>query len=112
MPGSAAQWAAEGERYGYVRISHTARSALKAPMRSTTMGRPNHHAGTNVHQPADPRPVGRRPEHVARLRVELEDRLQRRDMAEDEAMGVQRALGIARGAGGVDENTPGPRRPS
>ena len=57
----------------------------------------------DVHDPGDPGPVGRRPDHVVGLREELVDRLEGRHVPEDDAMGVQRALGIAGRARGVDE---------
>ena len=55
-----------------------------------------------VEQTAGPGPVGRRPEAVAGLREELVRHLDTRHVAEQHAMRVQRALGLAGGAGGED----------
>ena len=57
----------------------------------------------HVHQPGDPGPVRRAPEAVTRLRQEVVRELDARQMAQQRAVGVQRALGRARGPGGVDE---------
>jgi competence protein ComEC len=58
----------------------------------------------HVDQPADPRPVRRRPQHVARLGQELVGELDARQMAEQHPVAVQRALGRAGGAGRVDHD--------
>ena len=55
-----------------------------------------------VEQAAGPCPVRRRPEQVARLRQELMRHLHARQMAEHHPVAMQRTLGIAGGAGGVD----------
>ena len=57
-----------------------------------------------IEQSADPRPVGRRPHHVAGLRQEIVHHLDIGQMAEQHAMGVQRAFRISRRAGGVDDD--------
>jgi len=56
----------------------------------------------HVEQATGPGPVGRRPEPVARLGEEIMRQLDPRQMAEQHAMRMQRALGLAGGAGGVD----------
>ena len=56
-----------------------------------------------VEQAGDPRPFGRRPHHLVALRPVAEPLLDRRDRAQQHAMGVQRALGLAGRARGVDQ---------
>ena len=55
-----------------------------------------------VEQATGPGPVGRRPEPVARLREKFVRHLDTRHVTEQDAMRVQRALGLAGGAGGED----------
>ena len=57
-----------------------------------------------VEQAAGPGPIGRRPVAVARLREWKMRQLDAGKMTEQNAMGVQRALGLAGGAGGVDHH--------
>ncbi len=56
-----------------------------------------------VEQAGDPRPFGRRPHHLVALRPVAEPLLDRRDRAQQHAMGMQRALGLAGRARGVDQ---------
>ena len=56
-----------------------------------------------VHQPADPRPVGRGPADVTRRRTR-EDHLDSGQVPGKEAVTVKSALGRAGGAGGVDHH--------
>ena len=56
-----------------------------------------------VDQPADPGPVRRRPHQVAGPGQEVVAHLDIRQMAEHDAMGVQRAFWISCGARGVDD---------
>ncbi len=58
----------------------------------------------DIEQSADPRPVGRRPEQVARLRKERLRKLDARQVTQQHAMGMQRALGRARRARGKDDH--------
>ena len=58
----------------------------------------------HVEQAAGPGPVGRRPEAVAFLRERKVRQLDAGHVAEQHAMAVQRALGIAGGARGVDHH--------
>jgi hypothetical protein len=58
----------------------------------------------HVEQAADPGPVGRRPEQVAGLGEQLLRHLHARQVAEQDAVRVQRALRAAGGAGGVDDH--------
>src|SRR5262249_35431350 len=57
----------------------------------------------HVEQAPGPGPVGRSPEQVAALREELLRQLHARQMAEQDAVGVQRTLRLSRRAGGVDD---------
>ncbi|TAN51940.1 MAG: hypothetical protein EPN19_11665, partial [Betaproteobacteria bacterium] len=56
-----------------------------------------------IEQAAGPRPVGRRPEQVARPRKEIVRIDEPRQVADEHAVRVQRALGRAGGAAGVDD---------
>ena len=56
----------------------------------------------HVEQPAGPGPVRRRPEPVTRLRQKFVGKFDARQMAEQHAMGVQRALGRAGGTGSIN----------
>ena len=58
----------------------------------------------HVEQPADPRPVSRSPEQVARLREELMRQLHTRQMPKQHPMPMKRPLRTARGAGGIDND--------
>ena len=49
----------------------------------------------HIHQAGEPRPVGRRPHDVTRLREEIEAELGSRQMSEHRAMRLQRAFWIA-----------------
>ena len=57
----------------------------------------------DVHQPGDPRPVGRRPQHVVGLREEVIDLLERGHLTKHDPLGVEDALWIAGRTGGVDQ---------
>src|ERR1700684_3976913 len=57
-----------------------------------------------IDQAADPGPVGRRPHQIAGLGQEIVAHLDIRQMAEHEAMRMQRALRIAGGARGEDDH--------
>src|SRR5260221_488521 len=57
----------------------------------------------NGHAPG-PRPVGRRPEQIPGLREEVVRMHEPRDIADDQAMRLQRALRRAGGAAGVDDD--------
>ena len=57
----------------------------------------------HIQQPAGPGPVRRRPEQVPRLREELLRQRHARQVPRQHPVAVQRALGRAGGAGGVDE---------
>ena len=56
-----------------------------------------------VQQPASPGPIGRRPEHVAGLRVEVVRMDEPGNVAEDRAVRLQGSLGGARSSTGVDD---------
>ena len=56
-----------------------------------------------VVEAGDPRPFGRRPHHLVAARPVAQPLLDRRDRAQHHAMGVQRALGLAGRARGVDQ---------
>ena len=56
-----------------------------------------------VEQAAGPRPVGGRPEHVARLREEVVRMDEARDVADDQAVRLERPLRRAGRAAGVDD---------
>ena len=58
----------------------------------------------HIEQPADPRPIRRSPEQVARLREELMRQLHARQMPKQHPMPMKRPLRTARGAGGVDDD--------
>ena len=57
----------------------------------------------HVEQPADPGPVRRRPEAVARFGEPVVRVLDAREVTEQGAVGVERALRLAGGAAGVDD---------
>ena len=57
----------------------------------------------HIEQPADPGPIGGRPEMVAGLGRKIVREFDPRQMPKQNAMGVQRALGRAGGAGCVDQ---------
>ena len=84
----------EGE--GPVRVEFRAR---RADHRHAVIERGKQH----VEQSAGPCPVGGRPEPVAGLRKELMRHHHAGQVAEEDALGVQGALGVARRAGGVHE---------
>ena len=56
-----------------------------------------------VVEAGDPRPFGRRPHHLVAARPVAQPLLDRRHRAQHHAMGMQRALGLAGGARGVDQ---------
>src|SRR5713101_3166714 len=58
----------------------------------------------HVEQPADPRPVRGRPEAIARLREAVVRVLDAREVAEEDAVRVQRSLRLARGARSIDDD--------
>ena len=57
----------------------------------------------DIEEAADPRPIGRGPVTIAGCREKVVRQLHPRQVPKEHAMGVQRALGLAGGAGGVDD---------
>ena len=58
----------------------------------------------HIQQPADPGPVRRGPQPVARLGQQVVADLDPRQMAQQDAMRMQRALGVAGGPRGIDQD--------
>jgi hypothetical protein len=58
----------------------------------------------HVEQSTDPGPIGRGPEAVARLREEILRHLHAGQVPEQNAVGVQRAFGVSRRAGRIDDD--------
>ena len=117
------------ERIGWLRLSPAARiifsavggrKALRTPVprhqreglrRIELRHPPRHHRHAqrqrrhqDVQEPADPGPVRRRPDPVPLLAQEVVADLHPRQVAREHPVPVQRALGRARGAGGVDQD--------
>ena len=85
------------QREGFLRIELV--DAARDHRHAVVQARQQH-----VEQPAGPGPVGRRPVAVACLRKRIMRQFGAGQMSEQHAMAVQRALGLAGGARGVDHH--------
>ena len=90
-------------RTWYFSISRSARSAIEAPAIADDRLAEVQRGQQRVHEAAGPRPVGRRPEEIARLRKAVVRMDEAGQVAEQAAMRHQRALRRAGRAARVDE---------
>ena len=102
-----AQRGRRNERVAHLRLRHQREGFVRIEL--VEAARHHRHAvmqarQQRVEQAAGPGPIGRRPVAVAGLREWKMRQLDARQVPEQDAMGMQRALRLAGGAGGVDHH--------